>query len=142
MTLFKTLIFLFFTVSLYSQDTICLSKDRLARIADTLTHYKNFKQGFYHCDSLLALNSELISTQGQVVMQKDSQIKVLNNAFMECEQLRAGWERNSSEYKQTLEATERRLHKAKKARKGWMITGLTTIGTTIATTAIIIRLVK
>jgi hypothetical protein len=68
-----------FCQDIFCQDTICLSKDRLARIADTLSHYKSFTRLFYQCDSLLALKSELNTAQGQKLVQKDIQIKVLNN---------------------------------------------------------------
>jgi hypothetical protein len=124
-------------VSLYSQDTICLSKDRLARVADTLSHYKSFTRLFYQCDSLLALKSELNTVQGQKLVQKDIQIKVLNNSFAECEYLRSGFEASASEYKQSFEASEKRLHRAKKARKGWMTTAFVGITATVVTTTIL-----
>jgi hypothetical protein len=138
----RTLLFLLLPILSYAQDTICIDKARLGRIADTLSHCRQYKQGFIECETLLSLERNLNANLSSTIMQKDTQLQALNSAYSIKANESVLWQGTASEYKQQYEVQEKRLHKARKARKGWTgaaLTFLGLLGAGVTTTILILR---
>lgn len=138
----KMLIFILLPLSSFAQDTICLDKSRLGRIADSLSYYKQQSQAFEQCNILLSLERNLSDSQRQEIDAKDVQMNVCTKAYAIKEHEAQVWEETATRFKEEYNATFKQLQKAKKARKIW--TGTTfgvlgVLGAGITTVAILLK---
>lgn len=138
----KVLIFVMLPSWLIAQDTICLDKTRLGRIADSLSYYKQQAQYFKHCDTLLSLERKLSDSQAQEINAKDVQMNVCTKAYAIKEHEAQVWEETATRFKDEYNLTFKQLQKARKARKIWTGTAFTVfgvLGATITAVAILLK---
>jgi hypothetical protein len=138
----RTLLLILLSFNLYAQDTTCIETQRLGRIADTLQHYKQYKQAFDACENVQALQVQQLSNYKQQIEAKDTQLMLLSDAYTEAEKARLVWKDAATNCNEQHTKTFKQLQKAKKARKGW--TGaalgfLGALGAGITTTILILK---
>lgn len=134
------ILFLFLPLFSSAQDTICLPKDRLARIADTLARATQFEGAYLQCDKLLEEQYKLtIAKHEQMILYKQNlSLEEVKTAQLTKES--EAWKEVAENANKELIATNKRLNKARKARKVWMGGAIGTFGVLGAgiTTAIIL----
>ena len=138
----KTLLLILLSLSLQAQDTTCISTQRLGRIADTLQHYKQYKQAFDACEDVQQVQVQQIENYKLQIAAKDTQLALVSNAYTEAEKARNVWKNAATDCNEQHTKTFKQLQRARKARKGW--TGaalgfLGALGAGITTTILILK---
>lgn len=106
------------------QDTICLTKDRLGRIADSLTYYRNRSELATELDSTVRYCMQMNANQQQQILNQASQLQLCTQAVAIERETSQVWKATADDYKQQYEAQAQKLTRARKARRGWMIAAL------------------
>jgi len=126
----------------YAQDTICISKDRLARIADTLARTTQFEGAFLQCDTLLSQQYEmtLLKHEQMIEYKRMHQFETVKTAQLSKEV--TAWKEAAEESNKELIKTNKKLNKARRARKGWMGASIGAVGALGAGLTTVILLLK
>jgi hypothetical protein len=137
----KTLFFILFPVLLFAQDqdTICLSKDRLGRIADSLAYYRMRSELATELDSSFRFCMVENSNLRQININNEQQLSLCSQAVAIERETSNTWKTTAEQYKKEYDAQVPKLARARKARRGWMIAA---IAEAAAITGAVIAIIK
>lgn len=125
-----------------TEDTICLGKDRLGRIANELEYLRNRSALATELDSSLDYCHQLNHNLQEQIAAKDSQFNLCAMALQLQEQKVQAWQTTAEEYKRSYDEVAPKLARVRKSRRGWVVAGCILGATTIIEGGIIFLLAK
>lgn len=128
--------------NIHAQDTICLPADRLARIADTLARASQFEGAYLQCDKLLEEQYQLTITKHEQMVLYKRNYALEQQKTVQLDKEAKAWKEAAESANKELILTNKKLNKARKARKTWMGGAIGAFGLIGAGTTAIILLTK
>lgn len=102
------------------QNYICLPRQRVAAIGDSIAYYRKYQFVALQCDSILQGQKALTDNFNRQLALKDVQIAKVTQAFELQSQQSKAWEQSATDYKKSYDEIVPKLEKSRrKTRAGW-----------------------